>query len=175
MKPIRLLYLSSILIMPLLTASCAGYRVGAVTPDYLTEVSTINIPNFKNNTLEPRLDAIVTNAVIARFMNDGTLQVTNGDNADTVLEGTITRVDRRQLRSARFNTLRSRELGFIITVDYRLIEPATQRVLAAGTVRGDTSLFVDANIQGAERQAVPDAALRLAENLVTRVTEGGAW
>jgi len=174
MNSIRLFLLSSLIAIPLFTVSCAGYRVGAVTPAYLSEVNTIHVPNFKNNTLEPRLDAIVTNAVIARLMDDGTLQVVNGDDPEVVLEGTITRVDRRQLRSARFDTLRSRELGFTLTVEYRLVDPVNQRVLATGIVRGDTRLFIDANIQGAERQAVPDAADQLAVDLVARVTEG-AW
>ena len=85
---------------------------------------------------------------------------------------TITDIERRQLRSARFNTLRTRELGLNLMVTYRLVDLRTQEVLRQGSARGETTVFIDANYQNAERQAIPEAAQRAAERIVSNLAEG---
>ena len=155
-----------------LAVSCTGYHIGASKPTRLRNVHTISVPNFKNQTLEPRIDVFFTNALISRMQEDGTYQVARSGAADAVLECTITSVERRQLRSARFNTLRSRELGLRAMVEYKLIDSATQEILAQGNVRGDSTVFADANFQNAERQAVPEVAADAADDLVSRLAEG---
>lgn len=153
-------------------SSCAGYRVGAVKPAALQGINSIAVPNFKNETLEPRIDVLMTNSTIARFQEDGTFQVRSAGEADAVLEARITDLSRRQLRSARFNTLRSRELALVATIEYRLVDADSRLVLSQGTVRADTTIFTDANFQNAERQALPQVGERAAEALVSRLSEG---
>ena len=152
--------------------SCAGYHIGGVKPAQLQGVQTIAVPNVKNLTLEPRVDVFVTNSIIARMQEDGTYKVANEGNADAKLEVSITNFDRRQLRSARFNTLRTRELGLSIGLEYRLVDLKTQEVLRRGTARGDTTVFIEGNHQNAERQALPEAAERAATRLVSNLSEG---
>ena len=162
------LALTSLLFLP----SCAGYRVGPVKPAQLENVQTIAVPNVKNLTLEPRIDVHMTNAIISRMQEDGTYKVATQGNADASLEVTITEIQRRQLRSARFNTLRTRELGLNLMLTYRLVDLRTQEVLRQGSARGETTVFIDANYQNAERQAIPEAAERAAERLVSNLSEG---
>lgn len=152
--------------------SCAGYRIGAVKPAALEGINTISVPNVKNLTLEPRVDVYMTNAIISRIQEDGTYRVATQSGADAVLECTIENITRRQLRSARFNTLRTRELGLSIVVSYKLVDLRTQAVLRRGNARGNTTIFIDANYQNAERQAVPEAAQRVADQLVSDISEG---
>lgn len=159
---------ASLLFLP----SCAGYRVGPVKSAQLQNVQTIAVPNVKNMTLEPRIDVHVTNAIISRLQEDGTYKVATQGNADAALEVTITNIERRQLRSARFNTLRTRELGLNLLLEYRLVDLRTQEVLRRGIARGVTTVFIDANYQNAERQALPEAAQRAAERLVSNLSEG---
>lgn len=156
----------------LLFPSCAGYRVGPVKPEALQGVNTIAVPNVKNLTLEPRIDVHVTNAIISRMQEDGTYKVATQGSSDASLEVTITNIERRQLRSARFNTLRTRELGLLVSLDYRLVDLRSQEVIRQGTARGETTVFIDANYQNAERQAIPEAAQRAAERLVSNLSEG---
>ena len=152
--------------------SCTGYHIGASKPARLANVHTIAVPNFKNMTLDPRIDVFFTNALISRMQEDGTYKVARSGAADAILECTITSMERRQLRSARFNTLRSRELGLRAMIEYKLIDAATQQVLVQGNVRGESTVFADANFQNAERQAVPEVASNAADSLVSRLSEG---
>ena len=152
--------------------SCAGYRLGSVKPSAFRDIHTISVPTVKNRTLEPRIDAHVTNAIISRFQEDGTYKIATSGDADAALEVTILRFDRRQLRSARFNTLRTRELGLIMTLEYQFVNLHTQTLLKKGTVRGETTVFMDGNHQSGERQALPEAADRAADSLVSIISEG---
>lgn len=151
---------------------CAGYRVGAVKPAEFDGINTIAVPTFKNDTLEQRIDTLVTGAVIKEFQNDGTYTIASTANADAILRGTIKTIDRNQLRSARFNTLRSRELRVRMEVEYVLEEAQTGLILDRGTVRGDTNIFLDPNFQLTERQAIYDMSIKLAADLVSRLAEG---
>jgi len=153
-------------------ASCSGYQIGTPKPANMQHVRVIAVPNVKNDTLEPRIDVLLTNSIISRMQEDGTFETAREDKADAILQARILRIDRRQLRSARFNTLRSRELGVAIIVEYSVIDSTTQQLLRRGQVRGDTSVFIDANYQNAERQAFPEAADRAAAQIVSRISEG---
>lgn len=155
-----------------LLSSCAGYRAGSDKPGRMEAVKTIAVPTFRNLTLEPRSSALVTNNVIRQFQIDGTYQIKDASNADAVLRGTIKQFTRRQLRSARNNNLRTRELELVLDVEYVVEEPVTGNLLGKGLVRGSTSVFLDPNFQLSERQAIDDASRKVAEELVSRLTEG---
>ena len=152
-------------------SSCAGYQMGASRPGAMEGVKTLAVPLFRNNTLEPRASSIVSNNVVRLLHNDGTFKLVDSSLADAVLKGTITRFDRRQLRSARNNSLRTRELELRVWIDYT-VETRTGAVLMRGTANGSTSLFLDPNFQLTERQGIDDASLRAAEDLVSRLCEG---
>ena len=156
----------------LLSMAGCGYKLGYVKPAGYQQVRSIYIPTFKNDTLEPRSAVLITNAVIQQLQRDGTYGVGTADRADAVLEATIVDLKRRQARSARFNTLRTSELEFTLVVDYRFRSLRTNEILDEGTIEGETSRFLDPNFQLSERQALPIAAERLAENMVSRLSEG---
>ncbi len=149
-----------------------GYRLGYVKPANYSHIRSLHIPTFANDTLEPRSSVLVTNAVIQQFQRDGTYRIGSAKNADAALEAAIERLERWQARSARFNTLRTSELEFTLVVRYRFRDLRTNQILDEGVVEGETSRFLDANLQLSERQALPLAAERLAENLVSRLSEG---
>ena len=156
----------------LLLPSCAGYHAGSSKPGRMESVQSLAVPTFRNLTLEPRSAVLVTNNVVRQLQIDGTYQIKSTENADAVLRGTITQFTRRQLRSARNNNLRTRELELIMNVEYTVEEPLTGNVLVRGNVDGRTSVFLDPNFQLSERQALDDASRKMAEELVSRLTEG---
>ena len=153
-------------------AGCSGYHMGSVKPAHMDNVQTLAVPVFKNLTLEPRSSVLITNTVVKQLQRDGTYRIASEESADAVLRGTIREMERRQLRSARFNTLRSRELMLRIFVDYVVEEPGTGLVLAEGSTQGETNVFLDRNFQLSERQGIEDASRDLAEKLVARIAEG---
>ena len=156
----------------LLGMTSCGYWLGYVKPAKFPNIRTVYVPTFQNETLEPRSSVLVTNAVIQQMQRDGTYRVGSANRSDAVLEASIMELNRQQTRSVRFDTLRTSELRFTLVVNYILRDRRTQEILDQGTVEGQVSRFLDPNFQLSERQALPDAAERLAENLVSRLGEG---
>lgn len=156
----------------LLLPSCAGYHAGSDKPGRMENVTSIAVPTFRNLTLEPRSAVLITNNVIRQFHIDGTYQIKDAQDADAVLRGTIKKFTRRQLRSARNNNLRTRELELVMDVEFIVEEPTTGNLLAKGNVSGTTNIFLDPNFQLSERQALDDASRKMAEELVSRLSEG---
>lgn len=150
---------------------CAGYQLGASKPTPLANVQKLAVPTFKNDTLEPRLEVLVTNAVIKKLQQDGAYQIVPTDEADAVLKATISSIEGSQFRSARNNTLRTSELLLRLQVSYSITSPAGE-TLTTGSARGQSNIVLDANSQISERQGLADAAERLSIALASNLSEG---
>lgn len=162
-----LLCLSAMLILN----SCAGYQLGSSKPAKLANVNKLAIPTFKNDTLEPRLEVLTTNALIKKVQMDGAYQVVPRDEADAVLVCTIQNIRRNPFRTARFNTLRTSELQMQILVQYK-VEDLNGTALLSGVAVGTSNIVVDPNAQLSERQALADAAEKLSTDLASAISEG---
>lgn len=176
---------------------CAGYQLGNQKPSIYAGITSIHVPSFKNNTLEPRLSSLVTNAVLKEIQADGTYKVTNRANCDAVLVATLSDFNKRQLRAFRDNTLSSRELRIRLVCDFYLADPNTgQRITSAdttvsegfiesqaggsaevisvrrGRVIGETIQVVDDSFQVGERGTLAVAAEDLAVQLASQLANG---
>lgn len=151
---------------------CLGYHVGPVKPYYLRDVHTIAVPTFKNRTLVPRIDVLVTDTVIKQLQQDGTYQITNGDKADATLTGEISRITRAPARSVRGNVLATTEFALWLVVKYSLTGRDGKPLVAPTDAIGTTSFFVSSDVTSDERQALPLATEDLAGRLVTQISEG---
>jgi hypothetical protein len=76
-----------------LAASGCGWHFAERTDAIPKELTTVAIPLWKNDTLEPGLEAIFTNAMLRQFAAKGWLDPVSPTNADTILEGRITSID----------------------------------------------------------------------------------
>ncbi len=159
-------------------AGCAGYQVGPVKPKRLREVTTIAVPSFKNETLEPRVEVLLANAVIKQIQQDGTYRIASESDADAILECTIEEIRRRPARSVRGNVLQTREYTLNLRGRYRVLDRASGTELDGRSFNGQTSFFVTgtnniaADVNQDERQAIPLAAEDLAVRLVAQISEG---
>jgi Lipopolysaccharide-assembly len=151
---------------------CLGYHVGPVKPYYLRDVHTIAVPTFKNYTLVPRIEVLVTDTIIKQLQQDGTFQITNGDQADATLTGEIDRINRLPARSVRGNVLATTEFNLALVVKYSLTGRDGQQLVAPAQVVGQTSFFVSSDVTSDERQALPLATEDLATRLVSQISEG---
>ena len=70
----------------LLSAGCAGYRLGSMLP---ADIHTVHIPTCLNETDEPLIEQDVTRAILSQVQMDGSLRIAPADAADTVLEVTL--------------------------------------------------------------------------------------
>ena len=162
-----------IISLVLVLSGCAGYRVGDISGRDLQGVRSVYVPVAHNSSLQPDVDMTVTNAIIRRFNNDGTLTVQQNNAADSELDVTVTNVYQTAVRSSNSDIL--------VTAEYQLTIQATatyvnrklgRKIFENTSVTGNTYFFTQADIQEGIRQALPLAAQDLANNTVKLVTEG---
>ena len=168
----------SALPLALLLGGCAGYHIGPVKPAKFEGIHSIAVNNFKNDTLQPRVEVLLANSVIKQIQQDGTYKVADEASADALLEGTLEEIRRRPSRYVRGNVLQTREYTLQIRVRYKLTQRGTGKLLDERTAFGDTSFFVSgsgsvaADVNQDELQAFPLAAEELAVRLVSQISEG---
>lgn len=153
-------------------SGCFGYHIGPVKPYYLKDVQTLAVPTFKNETLIPHIDSLVTNTVIKQFQQDGTFKIVNEGNADAILKAEITRITRSPARSLVGNVLATTEFNLSMHVKYRLVGRDGKLLGPIGEAIGTTSFFVGTDVVTDERQALPLATEELATRLVSQLSEG---
>ncbi len=153
-------------------SGCAGYHLGEAKPSYLKNVHKLFIPVFRNNTLYPDLEGMVTAIVAEQFQQDGTYELTSRENCDAILSCTLEKVSRAPERSVEGNVLLTSEFQVDLGVRYQLIEAGTDKILDSGRTDGSTDYFVGQDVTQDERQAIPLAAAQMAERLVSIISEG---
>jgi hypothetical protein len=159
-------------------AGCSGYQVGSIKPTPMAKVKTLAVQNFKNETLEPRVEVLLADTVIKQIQQDGTYKIARENEADATLECTLQGLDRRSDRSVRGDVLLTSEYQLNLKILYRIVERGTGKILEDRTVSGSTSFFVSgsnalaADVKQDERQALPLAAEDAAVRLVAQITEG---
>jgi hypothetical protein len=158
-------------VLSLVLPSCAGYQIGSAKPTHLQNVTKLYVPTFVNETLEPRMAVLVTDAVIKQIQLGGSYQIVPQDQADATLEAKIYDVDRSQWRAVRTNTLRTRELLVRLKLDYKIVDPNGAK-LHTGRAQGESYVVLDPNFQTSERQAFSEAAERMAANLADEISNG---
>lgn len=156
----------------LLLSNCAGYQLGGQKPNHLQGITKLAIGTFENQTLEPGISSVVTNALIKQIQVDGSYQIVSRENAEAVLEGSIARVDRSQFRSVRQNVLRTSQLQMRLSVGYTIKDAASGRTIHTGRGSANSYVILDSNVQNSEAQALEDAAQRLATNIANEISEG---
>jgi len=163
----------SLLVVALLVPACAGYRLGGSKPAHLAPVSLIHVEVVENRTLMPRAGAHATNSIVDALTRDGTYRPGAASNADAFLRTSLSRIEYRQARSARRDTLRSEELRMTVSLEWILVDASNpSRILDKGESSGRTVFFVDPNLQTARQSALPEALRRAAESLVARLADG---
>ncbi len=161
-----------ILLISTLLGGCAGYQIGPAKPAYLAAIHSIAVPVFRNKTLEPRIEALVTDSVIQQIQQDGTFSVESESNADAILEGEIDTIARRRARSVRGDVDATREFNLSVNLTFKLTNRVTGELLDTEKVTGTTSFFVGDDLQQQERQAVVLAAQDAAVRLTSKISEG---
>jgi len=151
---------------------CLGYHIGPVKPYYLRDVHTIAVPTFKNHTLLPHIEVLVTDTVIKQLQQDGTFQIAKGEDADATLRAEIIRINRLPARSVRGNVLRTVEFNLAMSVRYTVIGQDGTQLVGSAEATGATTFFVSADPATDERQALPLATENLATRLVAQLSEG---
>jgi hypothetical protein len=149
-----------------------GYKLGEIRPTPMRTVRALAVPTFKNKTYEPRVEVLLADTLIKTLQEDGTYVITSEDAADAILNCTLTKIERRSVRSVQNNVLATAEFGLLLDIAYQVSDRVTGSILKKGRVRGDTTFFSSSDLQTTERQAIPVAAKDAAIELTTEVAEG---
>lgn len=147
--------------------------MGGSKPSHLTEVNSIHVPLFENDTLLTRAEAYATNSAVDALTRDGTYRIATSSSADAVLEGRVKDIKYSQVSSSRTDTLSSEELSMEITIEWILRDAGNPaRILEQGKSTGSTRFFAGGNLHVARTNALPDALRRASESMVTRLADG---
>ncbi|MDX2080540.1 MAG: LPS assembly lipoprotein LptE [Terrimicrobiaceae bacterium] len=152
--------------------SGCGYKLGEIRPTPMRSVRTLAVPTFKNKTYEPRVEVLLADTLVKTLQLDGTYQIIEDDRADAILYCTLTKVERRSLRSVQDNVLATAEFGLTIEATYQVQDRVTGAILLEGREQGRTTFFSGNDLQTIERQAISNAAADLANQISVAVTEG---
>ena len=160
-------------LVAVLLAGCAGYRLGPVNGAVAGEKSIEVLP-FNNQTLQPRLNDAVTEAVRERVQTDGTYRLATDGAGDLVMSGTLLQYSHAAMGylNRSFVTPQNYRVGVVVRVTVR--ERASGKVLFTRDVKGHTLVNVGLDFASSERQALPLLAADLAENVVKELAEG-SW
>ncbi len=165
-------------LVALLFCGCAGYHIGPIQPKFMDGIHKIAIPSLKNDTLEPRVEVLLANALIKQFQQDGTYQIVEENDADAIIKGTLDRIVRRSARSVQGDVLLAQEYTLQLKCRIEVHNRKTGVMIDARNVTGSTNFFVSGGNDGSadvnqdERQAVPLAAEDMATQYVSQISEG---
>lgn len=158
------------LLAVLLLAGC--YTLGETKPAMMRDIATLSVPVSKNTTLEPNVEAMLADTIIKQIQSDGTYAIDSNDRADAIVYTILKELERKPARSVRGNIIATSEYLLVATIEFRVVEQSTGRVLMSGQVQGRTSFFTTPDLQTAESQAMPLAFADAAVRLTSRLSEG---
>ncbi|WP_417384592.1 LPS assembly lipoprotein LptE [Gimesia sp.] len=92
-----------------------GYTVGN---SYQTDVQTVYVPIFENNTFRRGYEYQLTEAVQRKIQSRTPFRLAKGGEADTRLTGTIKQIDKSVLGTTQNNDPRNLNLKFVVEVTW---------------------------------------------------------
>ncbi len=152
-------------------SSCGGYHLGGAKPQELQEIELIYLPMVQNKTQEIKLASQATNSLVRFINNDGAYQVSTPAQSDATLRVVIEKIDYREFRSSRLDTLRAEELTANIIATWQLVDNQS-KVLLSGRSEGETRFFVDDNQRLSRDNAMYDAIDNLSRKITSRISNG---
>jgi hypothetical protein len=169
MRPLTFI---AICVAAVLSAGCAGYRLGPVN-GVVAGAKTIEIVPFNNQTLQPRLGEAVTQALRERMQTDGTYRLATRGPGDIVVTGVITSYSRDGVSYLRSDIATPESYRVKITAIVTA-RTADKLLLDRRSVSGFTLVQSGTDLANAERQSVPLLAEDLARTITGLLTEG-SW
>jgi hypothetical protein len=157
----------------LLLAGCASYHLGPVDHSIAGERS-IEVAPFNNQTLQPRLGDALTQALRERIQTDATFHLATRDPGDVVVTGIIRNYHREGLSYLSTDVATPENYRVDVVAHVIARDRASGKLLLDKDVKGHTLIHIGTDLASAERQALPQLAEDLAQNITELLAEG-AW
>ena len=91
-------------------SSCSSYRLGNNKPVKYKNIESIAVPIVQSDVLKPKLQSLVTNAIIRSIQEKGAFKIAKEKNSDATLNIKIINIESKQLRASRENVIRTKEM-----------------------------------------------------------------
>jgi len=156
----------------IILAGCSGYHLGAVNGAVAGD-KTIEVKPFDNQTMQPRLNDAVTQALRERLQADATYRLATDGGGDVVVTGEIHGFETEGLGYLGGDAATAQNYRVSVTVHVVARERATGKVLLDRDVKGHTLVSVGSDLASAERQAAPLLGADVAKNITALLAEGG--
>ena len=165
-----MLLLLPLICLQLAGSGCAsmGYTLGASLPP---GVKTVHIPPFENASNEPTVETAATKAAIEEFQKDGSLKVVSSENADAIVNVTITNVKMETVTLNKDNTRQTSEYRLIIYATVTFVRHKTNETILQRNVSGEYKMTPTGDISAAKKTTIPYASKDLAHKIVECVVE----
>jgi len=160
-----------VLILSFFLASC-GYQIAGRGGWIPSEIKTIAIPVFKNNTMEPVVEEYLSTAIIREIIRDRRVEVVDLSMADLVLFGTVTAYREVPLSFDPYQNVR--EYRITVTTHLKLLHKGNNQVLWERDVTGNSEYGVSGDVM-ATRVAKFQALQEIAKNISEEVTDRALW
>ncbi len=154
-----------------LAGSCAYTTSTALLPSHL---KTVAVPVFENATSEYTLQQEITDAVLARFVQDNHLRVVDERSADCVLRGKVLAYKNAVFGFSTQN--RSQEYRVTITVSILFKDQVKNRELWRDDAMVKTANYYVQDVPGqtakTELDGRKEAITKIADEILARSVEG---
>ena len=160
----------ALLVLLLLGSGCY-YTFSPNLPEGIT---TVAVPVVKNTTYRFGIEQELTTAVIEELLTNSPLTVSSEENADALLDITITGYYTRAVNYDTDESVKQRELKVTLDVVFR--DLAAKKDLWHDSALAERVLYHDENTAGytaeTEEQVFTRLVALLAERLINRIVEG---
>lgn len=155
----------------LILTGCAGYHLGPVNGGE-AGARTVEIQPFNNQTLQPRLNDDLTQALRERIQTDATYRLATSERGDVVISGVIRTYHREGLGYLDKDASTPQNFRITMLVHVVALDRATGKTLFERDVKGHALLSIGSDLASAERQAGPLVAADAAQVIASLLTEG---
>lgn len=145
-----------------------GYKLGSSLPP---DIKSVFVRTFINKCNEPLIEIEATNATIAEFQKDGTLKIGRMEEADVILETTLTAITLEPLAYSRQDVAKPKEYRLIMSASFVLKRNASGKMIGNADCIGESTFIFGGNLASAKRAAMPKASEDLAKRIVEQVVE----
>ena len=159
---------AGVVVVAAAACGCIGYRLGSTLPP---GIRTVHVPTFINRSGEPLLESPATAATLEELQRDGTLSLAGQQDADALLEVTLTRFILEPLRYDRNDVKTTSEYRMRIAAELVFTERRTGKELSRRKVEGEATFDPLGDMTNAKRSVLPKATQDLAHHIVETVVE----
>lgn len=148
------------------TDPTAGYAFGEA---YDTDIQTVSVPIFRNETFSRGLEIQLTDAIVKRLQRYTPYRVVASEGADTTLSGAITRTELQRLSDDPQTGL-VEEQTYRITVRFTWLDNRTGQARVSRENFSATGVFAPARgvgdrLEVGQREAIGELARDIVESL----------